>query len=90
MAIEQDARKLTIYDARVILGMLPYNVVRSAEYYELGGCDGPSPYECTIAEIDALIDYAKQVRAEIQSLRNHAHAWNADSRCAICGADGLA
>lgn len=66
------------------LGKLIADALRSAEYRDLAGVDdGPDP----LAELEKeLTDAVERVR----ELRTHAHKWNADDYCSICGRDGRA
>lgn len=61
---------------------------RSAEYANLAG-EG-HPYRDALARIDASICFLKHFRADVQRLAGHAHKWNSDDYCDICGADGRA
>src|SRR5215831_17609212 len=72
------------------LSTLPQETAGRQEYYALGGCDGASSYTETLQQLDALIGRLKQVRAEVQALREHTWAWTEDQYCLICGADGAA
>lgn len=66
------------------------NVCRSAQYAELGDYDGKHPYRQALDDIDRTIGQLKRFRHEIQRLSKHAHRWNSDDYCDICGADGRA
>jgi hypothetical protein len=69
---------------------LPQEVARQAEYWALSGCEGLSPYSSALKRLDALIGLLKGVRADVQALQQHAHDWDTDLYCRICGADGAA
>ena len=79
-----------IQNARQLLAMVPSQASRSQNYFELGDADGTSPYQSAISELDELIGFAKEIRAELQSLNKHSHEWNSDAYCVVCGADGAA
>lgn len=61
---------------------------RTAEGCDLSG-EG-IPYVSELGQVDAAIGYLKRFRAELQSLSQHKHDWNADDYCSICGRDGRA
>jgi hypothetical protein len=73
---------------------LPDQVARRAESYELAGlpsADAPHPYTAATRTIDHLIGRLKGIRADIQSLARHRHAWALETDyCIHCGADGRA
>lgn len=71
-----------------IAGRIEDQACRSAEYADLAGDD--SPYPSVLADIDATIGYLKRYRADMQRLAGHAHRWDEDDHCSICGADGRA
>jgi len=57
------------------------------------GCDLSGegvPYVYELGQVDAAIGYLKRFRAELQSLSQHEHEWNAADYCSICGRDGRA
>jgi len=63
---------------------------RSAQYFELGDCEGVSPYQEALNQLDHAIGQLKRARAEMQKLSKHAHQWDSNDYCSICGADGRA
>lgn len=63
---------------------------QSQHYYELGDPGGISPFRQSLNELDAAIGLLKRCRREMQTLAGHAHRWNDDDYCSICGADGRA
>lgn len=63
---------------------------RSNQYYELGDAEGMPPYRQALNEIDAAIGRLKAARREMQQIAGHAHRWNDDDYCSVCGADGRA
>lgn len=66
-----------------------YNeTARAAESADLAG-EG-SPYPRALGEIDASIGYLKRYRQELQALAQHAHVWDENDYCTVCGADGRA
>ena len=65
-------------------------VVRSQESFDLGDCEGISPYQDALNQIDASIGLLKRARREMQELAQHPHQWGGDDYCTICGADGRA
>lgn len=56
---------------------------KSQQYYELGGDGGQSPLEALIADL-------KQAMEEAEAMLHHAHVWNGEDYCDVCGADGRA
>lgn len=75
------------------------DAARQEEYMSLAGLDAGDLLtdEERAAGADApLVGYAELEQAlrdglaELSRLRSHAHAWDNDQRCTICGADGLA
>lgn len=76
-------------DARATLSSLIHDALRSQEYYDLSGPwgDGPDEPAHPLNDLEAALSEAL---AEVRSLRVHAHEWDDDSRCVVCGADGLA
>ena len=74
-------------DARYAYGPLP-DMIRAAtkrqQLYELGGADDElSPLEALIADLKTAIE-------EADAMLHHAHVWNGEDYCDICGADGRA
>lgn len=63
---------------------------REAQYWDLAGCEGPSPYTQALNEVDAAIGALKRARRQIQHMRNHEHRWGGEGFCTICGWDGNA
>ena len=63
---------------------------RRQQYYELGECAEISPYRQTLNEIDSAIGKLKRLRKEMQEIAGHAHAWDDNDYCKVCGADGRA
>ena len=63
---------------------------RNAKYFELSGMDGPNPYDAALNCIGRAIAELRQEARAIKALKNHAHNWNDDDYCSICGADGRA
>lgn len=60
---------------------------------QMEGCDNagePSPFPYILGDIDHAIGMLKRYRAEVQALATHAHEWNSDDYCNVCGADGRA
>lgn len=72
----------------------PDRIARQAESYELAGlpsADAPHPYRAATRAIDQLIGRLKGIRADIQRLATHRHAWAPETDyCIHCGADGRA
>jgi hypothetical protein len=73
-----------------MIAELPREVASQAEYWELSGCEGLSPYDHTLKRLDHLIGQLKDLRAEVQALAAHAHVWNSAGYCVMCHADGAA
>lgn len=73
---------------------LPDRIARQAESYDLAGlpsADAPHPYTAVTRAIDHLIGRLKGIRADIQRLATHRHAWAPETDyCFHCGADGRA
>jgi hypothetical protein len=69
--------------------VLESDAMKAAEYADLGGYDA-NPYGDLAKQIDRTIGMLKRTRAEVQALRSHAHKWNSDDYCSVCGADGRA
>ena len=62
---------------------------RAQQFFELGGHEGVPPCRQALNEIDSAIGLLKRYRREMQSLARHAHRWDDNHYCEICGADGL-
>lgn len=54
--------------------------------YEIANMYGEKVEETYAMLADALEAYAREVRG----YENHAHQWNDDDYCSVCGADGRA
>lgn len=63
---------------------------RSVEYADLAGEPAKPVYKASKAEIGKAIAILKRAHAELCELEGHAHRWNSDDYCSICGADGRA
>ena len=70
--------------------LLPRETASQAQYAALRDRETPSPYTETLTRIEALIVALQQVKREVEVLANHAHAWNDDQHCTLCGAHGAA
>lgn len=71
------------------ISFLPSIITRSANYHELGTCDGLSPYQIGLNEIDHAIGLLKRTRRDVQELAQHIHDWSPESGfCYTCGQDG--
>lgn len=66
------------------------STMKSAEYWDLSGGEGPNPYRRSLNQIDAAIGMLKRQRSEMQRLARHVHDYNENDYCTICGADGRA
>lgn len=66
------------------------HIIRTAECWELAGCEGISPYTRALNEIDAAIGELKRFRRSVQEMATHEHEWGPHDICVICGADGRA
>lgn len=69
---------------------IPYEAAGRQERYELSGADGDSPYAETMAALEELERVVPRLKAELQALMSHAHTWNDNEYCRVCGADGRA
>jgi hypothetical protein len=67
---------------------LESEAMRSNEFADLAG--EPSEYPRYLADIDHTIGQLKRFRAQLQALSGHAHRWDENDYCSICGADGRA
>lgn len=65
-------------------------VLRCQESFELGDCEGISPYQDALNQIDASIGLLKRARRRMQKLAKHIHDFGKNDYCTICGADGRA
>ena len=81
---------MTLDQALSAIRRLPRAAARSAEYAELAGEHGADVYLCAVDQLDALLRAIKEAKADLASLRRHAHEWNEDNYCSVCGADGCA
>ena len=63
---------------------------RRAQYAELAGESTVPVYKARLAEIGRAIAALKRAHADLSELQAHAHEWNDDGFCSICGADGNA
>lgn len=73
-----------------LLDRFESRTTRSAEYFKLSDCDGQSPYDFALAQLDAAIGRLKHSRRDMQRLSKHVHQWDENDYCYICGADGRA
>jgi hypothetical protein len=73
---------------RRLTDRLELEICSSAEGADLAGEE--SPYQWHLGRIDAAIGHLKRFRREVQGLSKHAHDWNDNDYCSICGADGRA
>ena len=71
-----------------LTGRMESDVCSFAQYADLAG-EG-DPYGDALRDIDHVISMLKRFRAEVQQLSGHAHRWNDDDYCSLCGADGRA
>lgn len=84
-------KHVTAFDVQSALMAFGSSVQRSATYADLGGDFSASDvYRDALKDLGAIIKQAKDLHAELNSLVNHAHEWNDDSYCNVCGADGRA
>lgn len=76
-------------DLREVLSGLIHDATRAQEYYDLSGPwgDGPDEPVHPLNDMEAAL---VEALAKVRDLRDHAHEWDADDRCVVCGADGLA
>ncbi len=66
---------------------IPRQTARRAEAASLGGFDG-DPYEDAVVLIRTLNREIDRAMEEVSILYHHAHRWNENDYCDICGADG--
>lgn len=62
---------------------------RTAQYEESAG-ENVTAYRDLMGRIDRSIGVLKRFRREVQAVAKHAHQWDNDDYCSICGADGRA
>lgn len=72
----------------LLTSRLEREATRSAEFADAAGEE--APYKHVLGDIDAAIGQLKRFRHEMQKIAGHAHDWNDDDYCSICGADGRA
>jgi|ERR1700723_218042 len=65
-------------------------VLRCQESFDLGDCEGISPYQNALNQVDASIGLLKRARRRMQKLAKHIHDFKTNDYCTICGADGRA
>ena len=77
------------------IGQFPRRAAQDTELMDLAGFyEGDEEWEDFYTnaqkDLESIIQAAEAAHEEINQLRLHAHDWNEDDYCSMCGADGRA
>lgn len=77
-------------DVKVLADRVTVAAARAEQYWALAGVEKPSPSWRAHRLLQRARAALNRADREVIELHNHAHIWNEDDTCSICGADGLA